>query len=98
MSALLSRPPKVQQIIRQWAHVYGVRPEAILSPDRTRPVSRSRNRAVTELAHIGYTKSEIARFLMLHPSSVWSALKRTPTVESFAVDIPCPDLSGEWCI
>lgn len=92
-------PPRVALALRAAAGDCGVTVEMILSGVRQPRVVRARRQASLTLRRMGFTVSDTARYLRLHHSSVLKMpAERKRIAQNREVEIPCPDLSGEWAI
>ena len=64
-------------------------------------VTRARRAICCELSRRGYSLSQIGRWLRVHHTSVFYALRSQGRAARAAAPrgpVPCPDLSGEWAI
>ena len=99
-------PPKVRRVCDIAAADFGVTIQAILSGTKVGETSKARRQTIQTLKRQGYSTPQIGRWLGLHHTSILAAAKlpaakpgvvsRHPTAEP--VDVPYPDLSGEWAI
>jgi hypothetical protein len=94
-------PPRVRSAVRIAGDSFGVTPEAILSGIKVGKTPSARRMAIQILARQRFGQSQIGHWLGLHHTSVAyyiSGKKRKTLEEIEAMQMPCPDLSGEWAI
>lgn len=98
-------PPKIKQHVRECAFVFGVTEQAIMSKSQVGETSRARRAVIQRLVLLGYSSTQIGRWLGLDHSTViyhkgqpaaTPRFKDLPKVT--AGPVPVPDLSGEWAI
>ena len=95
-------PKRVRQAVTMAAEEFNVQVSDILGPSRARNVAQARRRACRYLTRMQFSSVQIANYLGINHSSVLYHRRidngRTGRGPSKPVEVPCPDLSGEWAI
>lgn len=94
-------PGRVQWAMRNLAEQHSVDPLTVFGAYGSRQTTKCRGAVCRKLRAMGFSLHEIARWLDIDHSTVLHhapSVTRTPTDGPVVINIPIPDLSGEWAI
>jgi hypothetical protein len=92
-------PPRVADILQGAARYFGCEVVEITSRCHIRHVVAARAHCAQVLTNLGFSTTVIGRYLNCHHSSVVYMNQKARAVALLPpLDVPIPDLSGEWAI
>jgi chromosomal replication initiation ATPase DnaA len=96
----INLPAKVRRVVMFAASEHRVTLGQVLGSSKSTPIMRARRQAAQSLRAMGFSFSQIGRYLGKHHTTIQyaCAMPAETGPDYDRTPIPVPDLSGEWAI